>query len=102
MATRIGDAVSRAGVDFVRVDEPAGLPSPTSLSLVLVDWAERDAGWADALVAWCQGAPKSGQPRIVLFGPHTDISAHNAARDAGLGPMWARSKLLAELSALLS
>ncbi len=100
-ASRIADAASRAGVAFVRVDDPSTLPSPDTLRLVLVDWAERDMGWADALAAWCQGAPASA-PRVVLFGPHTDLEAHAAARAAGLGPMWARSKLLSDLPSLLS
>ena len=40
-------------------------------------------------------------PRLILFGPHTDLEAHADARAAGLGPMWARSKLVAELQALM-
>jgi hypothetical protein len=101
MATRIADAAARAGVDFVRVDEPSGLPSPALVSLVLVDWAERSDGRAEALRRWCGDAPESSRPRIILFGPHTDLDAHAAARSAGLGPMWARSKLLSELPSLL-
>jgi hypothetical protein len=57
---------------------------------VLVDWSARQPDWADAL-------RRLSSPRLVLFGPHTDLEAHAAARDAGLGPMWARSKLLASL-----
>ena len=34
---------------------------------------------------------------IILFGPHTDLDAHAAAREAGLGPMRARSALVAGL-----
>ncbi len=102
MATRIADAAVRAGVDFVRVDDPSSLPASETVQLVLVDWAERDAGWADALAAWCGDAPESARPRVVLFGPHTDLDAHAAARSAGLGPMWARSKLMAEIADLLS
>ena len=77
---------------LVRVDRPADLSS--DFDLVLVDWSAREPGWADAL-----GALHAG--RIVLFGRHTDLEAHAAARAAGLGPMWARSKLVAELPALL-
>jgi hypothetical protein len=39
---------------------------------------------------------------VVLFGPHTDLAAHAEARAAGLGPMLARSKLLADLPTLLA
>jgi hypothetical protein len=37
----------------------------------------------------------------VLFGPHTDLDAHAAARDAGLGPMRARSAFFGALPELL-
>jgi hypothetical protein len=60
---------------------------------VLVDWSSRRAGWADALSA--SGA------RVILFGRHTDLEAHADARAAGLGPMWARSKLVTELPSLV-
>jgi hypothetical protein len=40
--------------------------------------------------------------RVILFGRHTDLEAHAAAREAGLGPMWARSKLVTELSDLIA
>ena len=39
--------------------------------------------------------------RVILFGRHTDLEAHADARAAGLGPMWARSKLVAELPQLM-
>jgi hypothetical protein len=61
---------------------------------VLVDWSARQPHWADAL-------RRLSGPRLVLFGPHTDLEAHAAARDAGLGPMWARSRLLSGLASLL-
>ncbi|MGH2445276.1 MAG: hypothetical protein ACRDGD_04475 [Candidatus Limnocylindria bacterium] len=86
--SRIDAAAQAAGAELVRVDEPAQLPD--EVDLVLVDWASRRPGWADALGA-------RGEARIVLFGPHTDLEAHADARAAGLGPMWARSKLFASL-----
>jgi hypothetical protein len=78
-----------------RVDRPSDLAPAEPLDLVLVDWSAREPGWADALAA----LPAE---RIVLFGRHTDLEAHAAARAAGLGPMWARSKLVAELPTLLA
>jgi hypothetical protein len=90
--SKIDAAVSAAGATLLRTDDPIGLPG--DLDLVLVDWTARRPTWTDALAA-LQG------PRLILFGPHTDLEAHADARAAGLGPMWARSKLVAELPALL-
>jgi hypothetical protein len=89
--SRIDAAASTAGASLIRVDAPAQLPD--ALDLVLVDWSARQPDWTDALAA------VSG--RVVLFGRHTDLEGHAAARAAGLGPMWARSKLIAQLSSLL-
>jgi hypothetical protein len=102
IGSRIADAATRAGRDFLRADDPAGLPAAPSVQLVLVDWAERRPDWAEQLSAWCASARQSAPPRLVLFGPHTDLVAHADARAAGLGPMWARSKLVAELPSLLA
>ena len=93
--SRIESAASAAGASLVRVDAPAELPA--ELDLVLADWSARRADWAAAL----RDRSDAGL-RIVLFGPHTDLAAHAAARAVGLGPMWARSKLLAGLTALLA
>ena len=100
IASRIADAGARAGVEVRRFDDPNQLPPAAELTLVLVAWDERRPDWGERLLAWC-AAPQSVAPRVVLFGPHTDLAAHAAARAAGLGPMWARSKLLAELPTLV-
>jgi hypothetical protein len=92
--SRIEFAATAAGASLVRVDSPADLPQ--DLDLVLVDWSARRSDWADALVG--AGSPAT---KVILFGQHTDLEAHAAARAAGLGPMWARSKLLAELPVLM-
>ena len=91
--SRIESAATSSGATVVRVDSPSHLPG--ELDLVLVDWAARQADWTDALRAL------SG-PRVILFGPHTDLEAHAAARDIGLGPMWARSRLLHKLGQLVA
>ncbi len=91
--SRIDSAAIAAGATLIRVDTPSALPD--DLDLVLVDWSARQADWADALRARTTS-------RVILFGQHTDLAAHADARAAGLGPMWARSKLLSELSRLLS
>ncbi len=89
--SRIESAASAAGASLIRVDSPADLPENSDL--VLVDWSAREPSWADALT--------TSAGRVILFGRHTDVDAHAAARRARLGPMWARSKLLSELPALV-
>jgi hypothetical protein len=101
IATRVADAGARAGIEVRRFDDPGQLPPPGEVSLVLVDWSERRTDWGDQLSDWLGGVPASGQARLILFGPHTDLAAHAAARAAGLGPMWARSRLLSELTELV-
>ena len=90
--SRIESAARVAGVELARVDTPQAIPPDAEL--VLVDWSARQPDWTDALQA------VSG--RLILFGPHTDLEAHAAAKRAQLGPMWARSRLLANLFDLLT
>ena len=92
--SRIESAALAAEADLVRVDSPAHVPA--EVDLVLVDWSAREADWADAL-----NGLRPGGARLILFGPHTDLEAHAAAREAGLGPMMARSKLASSLGELL-
>ena len=91
--SRIEAAATAAGASLVRVDSPL-LPADATFDLILVDWSAREPGWADAL-------RRRTASRVILFGPHTDLEAHAAAREAGIGPMWARSKLLTELPTLV-
>ena len=90
--SRIDSAATAAGASLVRVDSPTDLLD--DLDLILVDWSARQPDWTDALHVRTTS-------RIVLFGQHTDLAAHAAARAAGLGPMWARSKLILGLATLL-
>ncbi len=90
--SRIEAAARVTGAALVRVDDPSSLPA--DVELVLVDWSARRDSWADAL--------RAHPGRVVLFGPHTDLEAHAAAREARLGPMWARSKLVSSLGDLLT
>jgi hypothetical protein len=92
--SRIDEVVRAAGGLLQRVDQPVALPPPSSVDLVLIDWSARRESWGRDLSDW--GAPADG-PRMILFGQHTDLEAHRAARAAGLGPMWARSRLLRDL-----
>lgn len=97
--SRIFAAAAHAGAALIRVDSPADLPPPDQLDLVLVDWGDRSPAWGDLLTAWA--ASSTVPPRLVLFGPHTDLEAHAAAKRDGLGPMVARSKLATGLGDLL-
>ena len=90
--SRIESAARAAGANLARVDEPSAVGPDADL--VLVDWSARRAGWAARLRAL--------PGRVILFGPHTDLEAHADARAAGLGPMWARSKLVAGLGSLVT
>ena len=101
IASRISAAAERVEVPFTRVGDPADLPAPARVRLLLVDWGDRAPDWGERISAWCAQAPESARPRILLFGPHVDLEAHAAARSAGLGPMLARSKLIADLPTLL-
>jgi hypothetical protein len=100
LSTRIEDAAQRGGASVIRISVPRELPEPRELDLVLVDWSERGATWGDELASWRSRFRATDQPRLILFGPHTDLEAHAAARSAGIGPMWARSRLVRELPRL--
>lgn len=101
IASRVEVAAGHAGVPLLRIDGPADLPPAAGVRLLLVDWGDREPDWADRIRAWRAGAPESDQPDVLLFGPHVDLGAHAAAREAGLGPMLARSKLVGDLPALI-
>lgn len=98
IGSRIAAAADAAIVPFLRVDGPGDLPALESDDLVLVDWAQRTAEWQETLKA-LRASPIG--PRLRLFGPHTDLDAHAAAAAAGLGPMLARSNLVAGIHALI-
>jgi hypothetical protein len=93
--SRIDAAAAASGASLLRVDDPADLPADEPLDLVLVDWSSRQPGWADALRSRTAS-------RVILFGRHTDLEAHAAAREAGLGPMWARSRLIGAMAELMA
>lgn len=99
IASRIVEAAARGGHTVQRVDEPGGLPAATSVDLLFVNWAEREPTWAESLTVWLSADP--ARRPLILFGPHTDLEAHAAARASGLGPMLARSKLVSSLSELM-
>ncbi len=97
--SRLLSVATSSGATLTRVDHPADLPPPQSVDLVLVDWGNRAAEWGNTLLEW-RTEGSNGRPRLLLYGPHTDLEAHGAARASGLGPMWARSRLLGKLQAI--
>lgn len=98
LGSRIAAAAERSGSTFLRCEALGELPAPGEVDLLLVDWADRQPGLGSQIANW-RGTAEA-PPRIVLFGPHADLDAHAAARDAGLGPMWARSRLVTSLETL--
>jgi hypothetical protein len=101
VATRIAGAFESSGRELRRLDEPSQLIGlEGGVSLLLVDWDQREPGWAKDLTTWLERYEGAEAPRVILFGPHADLAAHAAAKVSGLGPMWARSKLFAEIGRL--
>ena len=101
IGSRLESMAVAAGATFTRCAHPDALPSPADVDLLLVDWGARGTDWAAGLAAWRAGAVTPAPP-MVLFGPHTDLAAHAAARSSGLGPMRARSAILSDLPNLLA
>ena len=99
IASRIFEAGARAGAEVQRVDDPANLPAPDEVRLLLVDWGDRGPDWGEQISKW-RAAASTARPKVLLFGPHVDLSAHAAARASGLGPMRARSWLVADIASL--
>jgi hypothetical protein len=100
-ASRVFEAAARAGAEARRLDDPSDLPRPDGVRILLVDWGDRGPEWGEQIAAWRATAPETLRPKVLLFGPHVDLDAHAAASAAGLGPMRARSTLVADLSRLL-
>jgi hypothetical protein len=106
IGSRIHAAAERAGAELAILDTPSGLEPLDDADVVLVDWSARQPGWGTALRAWADrhrpDRPPARPRRLILFGRHTDLAAHAEARTQGLGPMWARSKLIAELPSIIA
>lgn len=93
--------MSAAGGDIIRLDDVSDLPPVETVDMLVVDWGARQPGWDAALARW-RDAAGAAPPKVILFGPHTDLAAHAAARAAGLGPMRARSAFFSSLPDLLT
>jgi hypothetical protein len=101
IASRILAHATAAGDEAQLVSEPLALPPSETVDRLFVNWADRAPGWIEALNDW-RGDERPSGPRIILYGPHADLEAHAAAQAAGLGPMLARSKLVADLPQLIA
>lgn len=99
LGSRITAAADAAGADMKRAERVTDLPPSYQVDLLFVDWSAREPGWAEAIARW-RDAAGAAPPRLVLFGPHTDLRAHREARSAGIGPMMARSQLVSRLPIL--
>lgn len=101
IASRILEAATRSQHSAQLVGDPSSLPAAASVDLLCVNWSDRTSHWAHALRAWCATAAGVKGPRLVIFGPHTDLVAHAEVRTAGLGSMLARSAFLRRLPTLM-
>ena len=99
-ASRIESVVIRSEGTFDRIESPEALAAFAEADLLVVDWAAREPRWAAAISTWREGGPEP-RPRVILFGPHTDLEAHAEARASGLGPMLARSALSGEVERVM-
>lgn len=103
-ASKIESSVAASHASLARVESPSQLPPASDVDVLVVDWGDRQPEWGSAIAAWRDTASigrDDRSPRVILFGPHTDLAAHAAARDAGLGPMRARSAFFGSLLELL-
>jgi hypothetical protein len=100
-ASKIESAVAGSGATLARIESPSQLPPATDVDILVVDWGDRQPEWSTAIAAWRNGATAGQGPKVILFGPHTDLAAHAAAKEAGLGPMKARSVFFGSLLELL-
>ena len=99
--SRIAAAVDRARANWSRVDEPIDLPPRTASTLFSSTGgtARRDGPMRSRRVAMRTAEEPGRFSRSTVLTPIS--GAHRSARAAGLGPMIARSKLVADLEQLV-
>lgn len=100
-ASKIESLVAGSGAILARIESPSQLPPPSDVDVLVVDWGDRQPEWGAAIAAWRDSSTADRSPRVILFGPHTDLAAHAEARTANLGPMRARSAFFGSLRDLL-
>jgi len=100
-SSRIEAICSQSGGFLHLVASPTGIRvDDDDPLLVLVDCQRRSPEWVAQISDLRRRVPAGS--RLIAFGPHRDLRAHADAIRAGIGPMWARSKLFADLPSLLS
>lgn len=98
ISTRIMEAARQAGRSAARFERVGELPPVEGVDVLFVDWGSRSDGWGADIAAYVRSAHEGF--RLVVFGSHTDVAAHQEARAAGLLVI-ARSKLVADLPRML-
>lgn len=103
VATRFADVIERQGGRAVMTETPDAWVAAVDRTfpvLALVD-LDTPGDWQSA-IARCKLRPHTRQVPVVAFGSHVDVDALRAARHAGADHAWARSKMMAELPALVA
>ncbi len=101
-APRLADAIRAQGGRPVIVETPAAFVEAMDREFPVLALVDLDApgDWA-AAIARCKLRPHSRQTPIYAFGPHVDAERLQTARTAGADHAWARSRMMAELPALV-
>ena len=95
-ASKIKGAAQAAGFDFYF---GGNLPAEgtESIRYVVLDLATR-SGLTDKLVGQCNEACPDAE--LIAFGPHVDVTAMNAAKEAGIPTVLTRGQFDANMSSL--
>jgi predicted metal-dependent hydrolase len=102
LTTRLEDVIRQQGGRPIVVETPDALVAAVDYSfpvLVLVD-LNLPGDWAGA-IRRCKLRPHTRLIPIYAYGSHVDTAALAAARKAGADHAWARSKMMAELPAVV-
>lgn len=101
-ALRLADAIRTQSGRPVIVETPAAFVDAMDREFPVLALVDLDApgDWA-AAIARCKLRPHSRQTPIYAFGAHVNVEQLQAARAAGADYAWARSRMMAELPALV-
>lgn len=101
-ATRLDDVIRACGGHPILVDTPEAFVDAIDRHFPVLSLLDLNTpgDWATAIVR-CKLRPHTRQTQIVAFGSHVDVETLKAARKAGADHAWARSRLVADLVALV-